>query len=161
MFKNNAAVAYGREMALRWHLILVLLLTLGSMASRATESPKPVFVKSVCKGKVSSELLSSLIDELRTFQRYRLISSLDENGHTGVVLQILMSCADRETVVAVATVYGIAKCSSATNCHSVVDGSSLNVALCDSKVAKDCGRALFKAFDAYVSSSNPSRLKLE
>src|SRR4029077_19587156 len=105
--------------------------------AHTTEKSKPVFVKSVCNGKISSDLLSSLRDEIRSSQKYQLVSSLDDNGRMDLVVEVLMSCAERENVVAVATVYGIAKCSAPKNCHASVDGYSLNVALCASKLATE------------------------
>ena len=140
-------------------LVLVAVLALGS-AVAATETPKPVFLRSVCNGRFSSALLSTLKSEISTSHKYQLVSSLDDNGRMDVVLEIMMSCADRESVVAVATIYGTAKCSSPTSCHATVDGTSLSVALCDSNLAAECGRTLFRAFDAFVDSPSAAHIKL-
>jgi hypothetical protein len=72
------------------------------------------------------------------------------------VQTIHMTCAENSDVTAVATQFGIAKCRSTTICHSVIDGISLNVALCNANLSADCGRALFKVFDAYINRPNPT-----
>jgi hypothetical protein len=140
--------------------LLSWLLLFGSVAV-AVDSPRSVFVKVVCNGKFSSEFVSSFKDEIRTSQKYQLVPSLEDNGRMGVVAEVLMTCAERETVVAVATAFGVARCWATNTCRSVVDGYSLNVALCDSKLASDCGRTLYKAFDAYMAARSPAQLKLD
>lgn len=77
------------------------------------------------------------------------------------VLTADMKCTERDDVAAVATAYGEAKCFSSKNCHLAVDGTSLRPDLCDSKAAAECGRALFKAFDDYVSNPLGPPLKLQ
>ena len=91
----------------------------------------------------------------------QLVASLDDNGHLDTVQTIYMTCAENNDVTAVATQFGIAKCRSTTVCHSVIDGISLNVALCNANLSADCGRALFKAFDAYINRPNPTPLNVD
>jgi hypothetical protein len=79
----------------------------------------------------------------------------------GVVLTITVSCTERTDVAAIATTYGKAKCFPGAYCHQAVDGSTLKSALCDSSAPAECGRALFKTFDDYVSSPNGSQLQLQ
>lgn len=90
----------------------ILLLTLASFAGNAAaESPKPVFLKAVCLSTVSSAVLSSFREEVRTSQKYQLVPNLSDNGRMDVVLTVDMNCTERNDVAAVATVYGKAKCS--------------------------------------------------
>src|ERR1700688_1424682 len=91
----------------------------------------------------------------------QLVASLDDNGHLDTVQTIYMTCAENNDVTAVATQFGIAKCRSTTVCHSVIDGISLNVALCNANLSADCGRALLKAFDAYINRPNPTPLNVD
>lgn len=156
---ENMSARGGRRCRIKV-LILLFLFALVSMAANAVENPRPVFVKAMCNGKVSSNLLSSFKEAIRTSQKYQLVSTLDDNGRMDVVLEIQMRCTERDNAVAVATVYAVAKCFGLGNCQATVDGASLNVALCDSKVVEECGRAIFKAFEDYLSRPNPAQLKL-
>jgi hypothetical protein len=131
-------------------LVLILLFTLASQAANAAESPRPVFVHAVCDGKISSAVLSSFREDIRTSQKYRLVPTVDDNGSMDVVLTVYMHCTERNGAAAVATTYGKGKCVSATRCHGTVDGSSVRSALCDSNAAAECGRVLFNAFDDYT-----------
>jgi len=141
-------------------LILILLFTLSSLGN-AAENPKSVFVKARCDGKISSAALSSFKEEIRTSQRYEVVPALDDNGKMDKVLDVQMSCMEHDNVVAIATVFGVAKCFGPRNCHVSIDGSTLGVILCYSTAIPECGRAIFKAFDDYASRPNPAQLKLE
>lgn len=141
-------------------LILILLFILVSLAANATESPRPVSVKAACLGKISSAILSSFREEIRTSQKYRLVPNLSDNGAFDIVLTVNVDCTEGNNSVAVATVFGAAKCFSVKNCHLSVDGSSLKSDLCDSNGATECGRTLFKAFDTYMSSPLGPPLRL-
>jgi hypothetical protein len=140
-------------------LSLILTFTLASLTAHASESPKSVFVKAICNGKLSASVLSSFREGIRTSQKYQLIPALDDNGRMDVVAEVEMSCTERDKVVAIATAYALAKCVGPGNCHAVMDGSSLTVSLCDSDSVADCGRALFKVFDGYMSRPNTPQLK--
>jgi hypothetical protein len=133
-------------------LILTLLVILVSPSANAAESSGPVFVKAACLGKISSSVLSFFKEEIRTSQKYQLVPNLSDNGLMDVVLTVDMSCAEHSEVAGVATVYGKAKCFGVKNCHLSIDGSSLRSDLCGTDRATECGRALFKAFDDYMSN---------
>jgi len=137
--------------------LLVLLFVTGSVAAYAGDERQPVFVKARCEGLTSTIVLGWLTKSVTDSQKYRLVSSLDDNGHFETTVHtIYMTCAENKDVTAVATSYGIARCHSSKQCGSVIDGDSINVALCSSANATppDCGRALFKAFDTYMSIPN-------
>jgi hypothetical protein len=144
---------------LRFALILLFLLT--CVAAIAADIPEPVFVKTACDGKISSVVLSSLRNEISTSQKYRLAHNLTDGDRMGVVLTININCAERPTIAAVASAYGLAKCFGERNCHLSIDGASLRSDLCDSDSATECGRALFKAFDEYVTSPIKPPLRLQ
>src|SRR5437879_5324590 len=139
-------------------LVLVSLLTLVSLVGHAADTPKSVFVRASCLERISSDVLSFLEEGIRNSQKYRLAHNLGDGDQTGVVLTINVSCAERKNFAAIATVFGAAKCFSATNCHHAIDGSSIRSNLCDPNAAAECGQAIFKAFDDYVI--NPIKSKL-
>jgi hypothetical protein len=135
-------------------LILVVFLATSSLASQANDAAQGLFLKTRCEGKLSSVVLSSLKDAIGASQKFRLVSSLDDDGRFDTVQTIYLTCAENNEVTAVATSYGIAKCRTKTQCASVQDGISLNVALCNANLSADCGRALFKAFEFYLNIPN-------
>lgn len=143
----------------RFTLMAIVIST--SFLARAEAGRKPVFIMAKCEGKLSSVVLSALKEAVRTSQKYELVLSLDDNGRLDTVQTIHLTCVENHDVTAVATQFGIAKCPSKTVCHSVIDGISLNVALCNANLSIDCGRALFKVFDAYINRPNPAPLKVE
>lgn len=143
------------------HLIFIFSLTVAAVAASGADGAKPVFVKAKCVDKVSSSALSSFREALGASERYRLVSSLDDAGRMDVVLSVQMSCTQRDNVVAVASVYGIAKCFGPRNCHVAFDVTSLRADFCDSSAAPECGRALFKAFDDYMNNPNRPPLQLD
>jgi hypothetical protein len=142
-------------------LVTVLLLTFASLTGNAAEGPRPVFIRAACDGKISSAILYSLKQELRSSQKYQLIPTLDDSGRMDIVLTIEMSCTERSDVAAVATAYGEAKCFALNNCHATFDALSLKSVLCDSNATAECGRARFKAFDDYMSNPLRPPLKLQ
>ncbi len=141
-------------------LILILLSGLTSVSASAEGSSSPVVIKATCEGGVSSTVLSALREEIGNSQKYKLTPNLADDGRMDVVRTINMKCTERNNLVAIATVFGAAKCFSQTNCHLSIDGSSIRADLCDSKTASECGRLLFKAFDDYVNSPLSPLLKL-
>jgi hypothetical protein len=141
-------------------LILVSNLTLAFVVARAADVQKPVFVKGTCLDPISSGVLTSLKDEIRKSQKYRWAQNLGDGDQMGVVFTINMSCTESKNVAAIATVFGAAKCLSATNCHHAIDGSSTRADLCDANTAAECGQALFKAFDDYITNPIKPQLKL-
>ena len=143
------------------NLVLIQLVILTSLAAYAADPPKPLFIRAKCDGKLSSVVLSSLKEAASTSPKYQLVPSLDDNGHLDTVQTIYMSCVENNDVTAIATQFGIAKCKSKTVCHSVIDGISLNAALCNANLSADCGRAIFKVFDAYINRPNPTPLNVD
>src|ERR1700721_2886300 len=141
-------------------LVLISLLTLGPLVGHAAEPPKSVFVVGSCLDEISSNVLSTLQEQIRNSQKYRWAHNLGDGDQTAVVLTINVSCIERKNVAAIATVFGAAKCFSPTNCHHAIDGSSVRSDLCDANAAVECGRALFKAFDNYVINPIKSKLTL-
>ncbi len=131
-----------------------------SFVANAAEPAKSVFVKATCTGKLSSAVLHRFEEELRRSQRYQLISTVDDNGRMDVVLQVHVSCAEHDNFVAVAIVYGLAKCFEPKHCRVTMDGNTLTAILCDSNGIENCGQLLFRSFDSYVSRY-PMPLKLE
>jgi len=140
-------------------MILVLFLTVASL-SNAADTTQPVFLKAAsrCDSKLSSVVLASLKEAIGASGKYRLISSLNDEGKLDLVHTIYMACVENSDVSSVATQYGIAKCKSSKECGSIIDGDSLNVSLCNANLSTDCGRALFKGFDYYVSLNRPLKL---
>ena len=141
-------------------LILAVFLATSSLASHANDAAQGLFLKTSCEGKLSSVVVSSLKDAISASQKFRLVSSLDDDGRFDTVQTIYMVCRENNDVTAVATSYGIAKCRNKNQCASVQDGVSLNVALCNANLSADCGRALFKAFEFYINIPNRPPLVL-
>jgi|ERR1022692_385298 hypothetical protein len=139
-------------------VILVVLLTTASLSAYAADSAQPVFVRARCDKKLSSIIIASLKEAITASGKYRLVSSLDDEGKLDLVHTIYMTCAENNDVSSVATQYGIAKCHSSKECGSIIDGDSLNVSLCNANLSADCGRALFKAFDYYIGLNRPLKI---
>jgi hypothetical protein len=55
----------------------------------------------------------------------------------------------------------LARCFGPRNCRAAIDGSSLNVGLCDSNAVAERGRALFKVFDGLHEPSESGTVKVE
>ena len=135
--------------------LFVFFFVTASVVAYAGDERQPVFIRAHCEGLKSGIVLSWLTKSVTDPPKYRLVSSLDDNGHFGTVVHtIYMSCVENNEGTAVATSYGIAKCNSHNKCGSVLDGDSINAALCKPDVTPDCGRALFKAFETYMSIPN-------
>jgi hypothetical protein len=142
-------------------LTLVVIFISISFLSRAETVQKPLFIMAKCDGKLSSIVLSGLKDAVSASRKYQLVPSLDDNACFDIVQTIHLTCVENNDVTAVATQFGIAKCHSKTVCHSVIDGISLNAALCNANLSAECGRAIFKVFDAYIKRPNPTPLNVE
>jgi hypothetical protein len=143
------------------HFFLVVVVVSISFLARAQTSPKPLFIKAKCDEKLSSTVLSALKDATRISQKYKLVDSLNDNGRLDTVQTIYLTCVENNEFTAIATQFGIAKCVSPRVCHSVIDGLSLNATLCNANLSSDCGRALFKVFEAYINRPNPEPLNLQ
>jgi hypothetical protein len=100
-------------------VILVVLLTTASLSAYAADSAQPVFVRARCDKKLSSIVIASLREGITASGKYRLSSSLDDEGKLDLVHTIFMTCAENNDVSSVATQYGIAKCHSSKECGSI------------------------------------------
>lgn len=141
-------------------MILILMRALVPVAN-AAETPRPVSIKATCDGKISSTVISTLREKIGNSQKYRLVHTLTDDGQKmDVVLTIDINCTERNKFVAIATVYGRAKCFGVHNCHLAIDGSTLRSDLCDSDGVAECGQTLFKAFDDFVNNPLAPRLNL-
>lgn len=140
-------------------MILALFLAVTSL-SYAADATQPVFIRAAprCDNKLSTIVLASLKEAISASGKYRLISSLDDEGKLDLVHTIYMACVENNDVSSVATQYGIGKCRSGKECGSIIDGDSLNVSLCNANLSPDCGRALFKAFNYYMGLNRPLKL---
>jgi len=99
-------------------------------------------------------VLSELRVQIGSSQKYRVAERVEDEGRMDTVLALYMSCTERKDIIAIATVYGKAKCLSSNNCHLSIDASSISSDLCDPKAAAECGRTLFKALDDYEVKPN-------
>jgi hypothetical protein len=137
-------------------LVLILWVTLTWLAAYAADSPKPVLVKATCDRETSTPLLSSFQEAIQTSNRYEMVPNLSDNGKMDVVLTINMACAERDNdnVIGVASVYGMAKCLGPQNCHHSIDGSRLNMLMCDPNGQAQCGKEHFRELEFVLSKSN-------
>lgn len=141
-------------------IVFISTLTFTFAAGQVADAQRPVFIKGVCLEKISSDVLSSLKNEIRNSQKYRLVRDQSDEGKMDIVLTINMSCTEHKDISAIATVFGRVKCFGPTNCHHAIDGSSVRADLCNGDAATECGRSLFKAFDDYVINPIKPQLKL-
>jgi len=125
-------------------LVLILWVTLTWLAAYAADSPKPVLVKARCDRETSIPLLSSFQEAIQTSNRYEMVPNLSDNGKMDAVLTINMVCAERDHVIGVASVYGMAQCLGPQNCHHSIDDSRLNMLMCDPNGQAQCGKEQFR-----------------
>lgn len=142
-------------------LAMVLLLALSSVLTYAEGQPKPVFLKATCDGKLASGLFASFKEAIQTSKRYELVPDLSDNGKMDVVFNIQMTCGERGNAISVASVYGLSKCFGPKNCHASLNGSTLNVLMCDPNGEVQCGRELFKTFEYVLAKVGMPGVKLE
>jgi hypothetical protein len=69
-------------------------------------------------------ILSAFKEELQNSKKYELVADLSDNEKMDVVISVQMICEEDKGNVAVASVYGYAKCFGPKNCHVSVDGST-------------------------------------
>ena len=160
LIRSRSVLGYSVGKTKMHWLIVCVLLICHSVTARATEGPRAIFVHATCTSGSSSGVLSSLREMLRGSERYRLLPSLDSEGHMEIVLTIYMNCVEQKNVIAVATSYGLAKCYGEKNCHLSVDGNSIKSTVCDTSAPAECGRTLFKNLDDYLKTPNASTFKL-
>ena len=125
-------------------LVRILWVTLTWLAAYAADSPKPVLVKATCDRETSTPLFSSLQEAIQASNRYEMVPNLSDNGKMDVVLTINMVCAERDNLIGVASVYGMAQCVGPQNCHHSIDGSRLNMLMCDPNGQAQCGKEQFR-----------------
>ena len=141
-------------------LVLVALLSPSLVLAHAAGTPKSVFVVGECLDRISAPVLSSLEVQVRSSQKYRLVNNLGDGDEMGIVWTINVNWSERKNVAAIAIVFGVAKCFSATNCHHAIDGSSVRAKLCDVNDITRCGQELFKAFEDFMNNPIRSTLRL-
>jgi hypothetical protein len=146
-------------------VFIISLFLIASATCHAVETPKHVFVKASCTGKVSSAVIASLREEIRASHGYQLTNSLADDGGIGAVLTVYMTCTDisddqTSDIAAVAAIYGQGRCVLGA-CHINSYESTLKSLLCGSNTAAECGRVLFRNFDDYWSGPNSPPLKLQ
>lgn len=141
-------------------MILTLFLSLAASPVCVAQSSRPVFIKTTCDGKISSAVLSALKSEIGRSQKYRMVHTLDDDGQMDNVFTINLKCTENTNSVAIALIFGEAKCLGDKNCHLAIDASSLHSELCESEAPAECGRALFKTFDEYASNPLSPHLRL-
>ena len=140
--------------------IVAVSIALLSIFARA-EEPKPVVVRADCDGKLTSMLLTSFKEAIGNSRKYEIVPDLTNNGKNGIVLVIQMTCGERNNAVAVASVYGLAKCYGPKNCHQSVSASTLNILMCDLNSEAQCGRELFKELESILSTDRMQGLALD
>jgi len=64
-----------------------------------------------------------------------------------VVITVRMICVEDKGNVAVASIYGLAKCLGPKNCHLSVNDSTMNALLSEPGMETQSGTNLFKVFD--------------
>jgi hypothetical protein len=141
----------------------IVLCVLCSIVAFAQEHPKPVFIKATgCESKLASVLFSSFKDSMRAgIARYEVVPDLSDYGKNDVVLVIQMACGERNNAVSIASIYGLAKCFGPRNCHQSINGTTLNLLMCDPSGEKQCGFELLKELDYVLSRTDPRSMQLE
>jgi hypothetical protein len=132
---------------------LLLLLAFGSPAAHAADKPKPVFLKHNCVLKSSSVMLSAFKDALQNSKKYELVADLSDNGKNDTVITVQMICVEDKGNVAIASIYGLAKCFGPRNCHLSVNGSTLTALLSEPGYETQSGANLFKGFDDAMANN--------
>jgi hypothetical protein len=114
---------------------------------RTQDQVKAVFLMTNCTLKSGSVILSAFKDALQSSKKYELVPDLSDKGKMDVVITVKMICVEDKGNVAVASVYGLAKCFGPKNCHVSVDDSTLNALLSEPAMETQSGINLFKSFD--------------
>jgi hypothetical protein len=125
-------------------LALILWVTLTWLAAYAADSPKPVLVKATCDRRNLHPAAFFVARSAPDLKQIRDGPNLSDNGKIDVGLTINMVCAERDNVIGVASVYGMAKCLDPQNCHHSIDGSRLNMLMCDPSGQAQCGKEQFR-----------------
>lgn len=121
--------------------------------ARAPDQLKPVFLISNCVLKSGSVILSAFKEALQNSKKYELVPDLSDKGKMDVVITVKMICVEDKGNVAIASIYGLAKCFGPKNCHASIDGSTLNALLSEPGIETQSGINLFKGFDQGMTDS--------
>jgi hypothetical protein len=89
------------------------------------------------------------------------VADLSDNEKMDVVISVQMICEEDKGNVAVASVYGYAKCFGPKNCHVSVDGSTLTALLSEPGIERQSGINLFKEFDDMQAESKNHQMVLD
>jgi hypothetical protein len=108
---------------------------------------KPVSLITNCTLKSGSVILSAFKEALQSSKKYELVPDLSDKGKMDVVITVKMICVEDKGNVAVASVYGLAKCFGPKNCHVSINDSTLNALLSEPGDETQSGINLFKGFD--------------
>jgi hypothetical protein len=122
--------------------------------ARTQDQVKPVFLITNCTLKSGSVILSAFKDALQNSKKYELVPDLSDKGKMDVVITVRMICVEDKGNVAVASVYGSAKCFGPKNCHVSVRDSTLNALLSEPGIETQSGLNLFKGFDEAFAGNN-------
>ncbi len=115
--------------------------------ARTQDQVKPVFLITNCTLKSGSVILSAFKEALQSSKKYELVPDLSDKGKMDVVITVKMICVEDKGNVAVASVYGLAKCFGPKNCHVSVNDSTLTALLSEPAMETQSGINLFKGFD--------------
>ena len=122
-------------------------------AAHASDQPKPVFLITNCVLKSGSLIQSAFNDALKNSKKYELVPDLSDRGKMDVVIRVKMICIEDKGYVAVASIYGLAKCFGPRNCHLSSNDSTLNALLSVPGGETQSGINLFKGFDKDMAES--------
>ena len=128
-------------------LALTLFIAFASIPVHASDHLKPVFLMTNCTLKSASVILSAFKEALQNSKKYELVPDLSDKGKMDVVITVRMICVEDKGNVAVASIYGLAKCFGPKNCHVSVNDSTLNALLSEPGDETRSGTNLFKGFD--------------
>ncbi len=121
--------------------------------ARTPDQVKPVFLITNCSLKSGSVILSAFKEALQSSKKYELVPDLSDKGKMDVVIRVKMICVEDKGYVAVASIYGMAKCFGPRNCRLSSDDSSLNALLSVPGGEMQSGINLFKGFDEDMARS--------
>jgi len=122
-------------------------------ATHASDQPKPVFLITNCVLKSGSLIQSAFNDALKNSKKYELVPDLSDRGKMDVVIRVKMICVEDKGYVAVASIYGLAKCFGPRNCHLSSNDSTMNALLSEPGGETQSGINLFKGFDKSMAES--------
>jgi hypothetical protein len=121
--------------------------------TRTQDQVKPVFLVTNCVLKSGSVILSAFKEVLQNSKKYELVTDLSDKGKMDVVITVKMICVEDKGNVAVASVYGLAKCFGPKDCHISVNDSTLNALLSEPGIEAQSGINLYKQFDEVLAET--------